>query len=163
MAIFIQSPPGFRWMWPFSSNPRRVFGGYGHIRPILAGFLIDMAIFVQSSPGFACIHTNFKSFSPGWGWSQRHTFQNLPSLRFIVQSGINFLIGMGRAQKHTSQNPPGLSVIRLHAEAFVGRMQYAPTRTDENLSRWRMYRGAGMKKRPRKRVSLGLCVSLSVR
>jgi|GEM_PF-3507957 len=135
MAIFIQSSPGFRWIWPFSSNTRRVFGGYGHIRPILGGFSVDMAIFIQSPAGFACINTNFKSFSPRRGWSQRHTPQNVS----------------------------GLSVIRLHAEAFVGRMPYVPTRTDENLSRRRMYRGAGMKKRPRRRVSLGLCVPLSVR
>ena len=55
MAIFVQSSPGFRWIWPFSSNPRRVFGGYGHFRPILAGFSIDMAIFIQSPPGFRWI------------------------------------------------------------------------------------------------------------
>ena len=55
MAIFIQSPPGFRQIWPFSSNPRWVFDRYGHFRPIPAGFSMDMAIFVEYSPGFRWI------------------------------------------------------------------------------------------------------------
>ncbi|ETK00706.1 hypothetical protein N425_13680 [Tannerella sp. oral taxon BU063 isolate Cell 2] len=66
-------------------------------------------------------------FLIGIGRGVLHTSQNPPGLRFIVQSGIEFLIGIGRGVLHTSQNLPGLSVIRLHAEAFMGRMQYAPT------------------------------------
>ena len=52
MAIFVQSPAGFAWIWPYSSDPRRVFGENGHIYPILAGFLVDMVISVQYPPGF---------------------------------------------------------------------------------------------------------------
>ena len=51
MTIFIQSSAGFRWIWSYSSNPRRVFGENGHIRPILGGFSVNMAIFVPSSAG----------------------------------------------------------------------------------------------------------------
>ena len=103
---------GFDSCIHIESNPRRVFDRYGHFHPILAGFSVDMAISVQFPAGFACIHTNFKSFSPGCGWSQRHTSQNLPGLGFIVQSGIKFLIRMGRGVLHTPQNLPGLRFIQ---------------------------------------------------
>ena len=53
MAIFVPSPAGFAWIWPYSSDPRRVLREYGHIHPILDGFYVKMAISVQSSAGFA--------------------------------------------------------------------------------------------------------------
>ena len=42
-----------------------------------------------------------------------HTPQNVPSLRFIVQSGIKFLIRMGRGVLHTTQHVSGGSIIFL--------------------------------------------------
>ena len=53
MAIFILSPTGFAWIWPYSSYPRRVLRENGHICPILGGFCVNMAIFIESSAGFA--------------------------------------------------------------------------------------------------------------
>ena len=53
MAILVESSAGFAWIWPYSSNPRRVLRRYGHIRPIPGGFLANMAIFVPSPASFA--------------------------------------------------------------------------------------------------------------
>ena len=86
MAIFVQYPPGFRWIWPYLSNPRRVLcasiqflrvtrrglRGISHTHPILAEFSVNMTIFVQSSLGFAYIHTIFKSNSSGFAWHWSH-------------------------------------------------------------------------------------------
>ena len=55
MAIFVPSPAGFAWIWPYLSDPRRVSHRYGHIHQILGGFCVDMAIFVLSPAGFAWI------------------------------------------------------------------------------------------------------------
>ena len=65
VVIFVPSPAGFAQIWPYSSNPRRVLREYGYIRPILDGFCVNMAIFILSSAGFGCVHTNFKGSSPG--------------------------------------------------------------------------------------------------
>ena len=53
VAIFIPSPTGFAQIWPYSSYSRRVLRENGHIRRILGGFCVNMAIFVESSAGFA--------------------------------------------------------------------------------------------------------------
>ena len=55
MAIFVRSSAGFAWIWPYSSNPRRVSHRYGYIRPILGEFCVNMTIFVTFPAGFSWI------------------------------------------------------------------------------------------------------------
>ena len=62
-----------------------------------------------------------------------HTHQHVPGLRFIVRSGIKFLTHMGRGVLHTTQHVSGGSIISPWSWTFVGRMQYAPTRTIQSL------------------------------
>ena len=101
MDIFIQSPPGFRWKWPYSSNPRRVSREYGYIRPIPAGFRVTLAIFVQSSAGLAYIHTIFKGYSSRFAWHWSHP----SNPRRVSHTPIQILIvpcrdGVGRKDIH---------------------------------------------------------------
>ena len=55
------------------------------------------------------------------GMGVLHTHQHVSSLRFIVQSGIRFLIRMGSGVLHTPQHVSGLMGIMIHTiQSFSG-------------------------------------------
>ena len=115
MAISVQSSPGFRWIWPYSSNPRRVFSENDHTHPILAGFSIDMAIFIPSPPGFQWI----------WPYSSnpRRVFSEYGHIRPIL---VGFCVNMAIF----IPSPPGFTCthtnFKSHSPGFAWHWSHPP-------------------------------------
>ena len=62
-----------------------------------------------------------------------HTIQSFSGIGFNKYVFIRYLSGIGRGVLHTSQHVPGWLIICPWSWEFVGRMQYAPTRTIQSF------------------------------
>ena len=128
------------WSWVFVGRMQ-----YAHTRTIqsLSGVKFNKYVFIKylSGMGRGVLHTSLNvsggSIIYPWSWAfvgrmqyaPTQTIQSLPGIRFNKFIFIRYLYRTGRGVLHTPRNVSGGSIICPWSCVFVGRMQYAPTRT----------------------------------
>ena len=113
--------------------PRTGFNKYVFIEHLSH---IDMGVLhtIQNVSGGSIICPWSWVFVRRMQYTHTRTIQSLSGIRFNKYVFIKYLSGMGMGVLHMSLNVSGGSIIYSWSLAFVGRMQYTPTRTIQSLT-----------------------------